>query len=127
MRSGRCRYRARAALARAHQKALLTFFHLTRTRPPAHVTGREVLNGVTCADVLTAFNPWAEPDVTLDPEAWLAMAGNALASHRDGRRDRVSALCVAGQGVFAQTRARTQPRHLRPSAEARDSGGEGGH
>lgn len=79
--SGRCRYREIAAFAKANQKELLRFFHLTkRKRLPSHVTVREILKGVDFAQVLAAFNRWAEQYVRLAPEEWMALDGKALAS-----------------------------------------------
>lgn len=78
---GRCRYREIAALAKANRKELLQCCHLKkRTRLPSHVTFREVLKGVPCDDVLTAFNDWAEQHVPLEEEEWMALDGKALAS-----------------------------------------------
>jgi hypothetical protein len=79
--SGRCRYREIAAFAKANQKELLTFFHLSkRKRLPSHVTFREILKGVNFDDVCTAFNTWAGQFVTIEDDEWWAMDGKALTS-----------------------------------------------
>jgi hypothetical protein len=79
--SGRCRYREIATFAKANRTELLKFFHLTkRKRLPSHVTVREVLKGVSFDDILTAFNDWAEQQVTIEEQEWMSLDGKALAS-----------------------------------------------